>query len=479
MKNKSRDRIDATGHLSNILYTAKRSTIADLDMKRKPRRRKSRALSTLSDWLGELLFSRKKQYRPSARRRNAKAREDNRAYYMKIGAICCAVLFVSSMATVVVSAKGGKSVIVNDAGRILSASTDEATVGAFLNRNGIAIGQGDVVSPNQDTSISENMEIVIHRAMSVKINVDGQERQSMMLGGTVEQALENANIIVGEDDEVYPSKDTYIKQGMSIGVVRVKVVYETEKETLYYKETEKSDKSVSSGKRILKTKGENGLQENTVKVLYKNGVEVSREITETKVLKEPVDEVVLVGTYVEPTPAPTPKATAKPAETGKPTAKPGKATPKPSKATAKPKPTATKKKDTGANNPKDDAGKLTKIPSVSQIHSGTLKEHKAVPGPASSIIKKTVVTTSVTAYAPTGRKTATGTWPKIGTIAANPKIFPYGTKLYIPGYGYGRVEDTGSGSGGDSVIALDLLMESEAECRQWGRKRGLKVYVLG
>ena len=115
---------------------------------------------------------------------------------------------------------------------------------------------------------------------------------------------------------------------------------------------------------------------------------------------------------------------------------------------------------------------------MSQIHSGSLSEHKAVPAPASSIIAKTVVTTSVTAYTHTGNKTATGTWPRIGTIAANPDIFPYGTKLYIPGYGYGRVEDTGSGSGGDSVIALDLFMETEEECLQWGRKRGLKVYVL-
>jgi len=60
----------------------------------------------------------------------------------------------------------------------------------------------------------------------------------------------------------------------------------------------------------------------------------------------------------------------------------------------------------------------------------------------------------VTAYAPYDNKsgmcndgtpdtTATNTKPKRGTIAADPKRIPYGTKLYIPEYGYGIVEDTG------------------------------------
>src|SRR5690606_16169332 len=32
----------------------------------------------------------------------------------------------------------------------------------------------------------------------------------------------------------------------------------------------------------------------------------------------------------------------------------------------------------------------------------------------------------------------------LSTIAADPKVFPLGTILYIPGYGYGIVADTGS-----------------------------------
>ena len=39
--------------------------------------------------------------------------------------------------------------------------------------------------------------------------------------------------------------------------------------------------------------------------------------------------------------------------------------------------------------------------------------------------------------------TSTGSKADVGTIAADPRSIPYGTKLYIQGYGFGVVEDTG------------------------------------
>ena len=39
--------------------------------------------------------------------------------------------------------------------------------------------------------------------------------------------------------------------------------------------------------------------------------------------------------------------------------------------------------------------------------------------------------------------TATGTIVQKGTVAVDPSVFPLGTRMYIPGYGYGVAEDTG------------------------------------
>jgi 3D (Asp-Asp-Asp) domain-containing protein len=61
------------------------------------------------------------------------------------------------------------------------------------------------------------------------------------------------------------------------------------------------------------------------------------------------------------------------------------------------------------------------------------------------------------------------------TIAADPKVFPIGTVLYIPGYGYGVVADTGSAIKGNKI---DLYFETkDAVYRDWG-KRKVKVNVL-
>lgn len=73
-----------------------------------------------------------------------------------------------------------------------------------------------------------------------------------------------------------------------------------------------------------------------------------------------------------------------------------------------------------------------------------------------------------TAYTWTGNQTATGTWPSRGTIAVDPAIIPLGTRLYVEGYGEGIAEDTGGAIKGE---ILDLYMESESECWDWGRRQ--------
>lgn len=61
------------------------------------------------------------------------------------------------------------------------------------------------------------------------------------------------------------------------------------------------------------------------------------------------------------------------------------------------------------------------------------------------------------------------------TIAADPRVFPIGTILFIPGYGYGVVADTGSAIKGNKI---DLYYETVADVyNKWG-KRTVEVYVI-
>jgi len=64
--------------------------------------------------------------------------------------------------------------------------------------------------------------------------------------------------------------------------------------------------------------------------------------------------------------------------------------------------------------------------------------------------------------------TASGARARPGTIAADTKYYPFGTVMYVPGYGYGRVEDRGGAIKGPD--RLDLFFKSRKKALQWGRQ---------
>lgn len=63
----------------------------------------------------------------------------------------------------------------------------------------------------------------------------------------------------------------------------------------------------------------------------------------------------------------------------------------------------------------------------------------------------------------------------ISTIAADLKVFPLGTILYIPGYGYGVVADKGSAIKGKKI---DLYFKTTKQVfKEWGKKE-VEVQVI-
>ncbi|MCT8140449.1 3D domain-containing protein [Anaerobacillus sp. CMMVII] len=61
------------------------------------------------------------------------------------------------------------------------------------------------------------------------------------------------------------------------------------------------------------------------------------------------------------------------------------------------------------------------------------------------------------------------------TIAADTRVFPIGSILFIPGYGYGVVADTGSAIKGNKI---DLYYETVQDVfQQWGKKE-VEVYIV-
>ncbi|MGL5312829.1 MAG: SH3 domain-containing protein [Peptostreptococcaceae bacterium] len=85
-------------------------------------------------------------------------------------------------------------------------------------------------------------------------------------------------------------------------------------------------------------------------------------------------------------------------------------------------------------------------------------------------------TMSVVATAYTGYSTtSTGQKPVWGTIAVDPKVIPYGTKVYIPAFDQVFVaNNTGGAIKGNKI---DIYMNSKSECYNWGRKT-IEIQIL-
>ena len=81
----------------------------------------------------------------------------------------------------------------------------------------------------------------------------------------------------------------------------------------------------------------------------------------------------------------------------------------------------------------------------------------------------------LTAYAWTGNRCANGKYPSLNkTVAAHKSDFTMGTRLYIEGYGYYTVEDRGGFPRG----VIDVYLRDHNKCVKFGRKHGVKVYVV-
>ncbi|WP_234123429.1 G5 and 3D domain-containing protein [Clostridium hydrogenum] len=122
---------------------------------------------------------------------------------------------------------------------------------------------------------------------------------------------------------------------------------------------------------------------------------------------------------------------------------------------------------------------LSKLPIKQIVRVGTLGVLK--PDRGGKVLYKSSVGVVATAYTNDFGFgiTASGTRVKrsvdgYSSVAVDPRVIPLGTRLYIPGYGYGIAEDTGGAIKGNRV---DLFFSSESDCYNWGVK-DIKVYIL-
>lgn len=178
---------------------------------------------------------------------------------------------------------------------VVSLSTDS---GLILKAAGLEVEEDDVVTSEWEFSKGE---ITVARAFDVTIAVDGVRRVISMTEGTVADALKKAGITLSADDTISVPAETAVTSDMTVTVDRVTYVERTETEALAFGSTQYETNYYEKGETVIETAGVNG----EVKKIYRdrlvNGKVVETALVQEVVTKEPVDEVVAVGTYVPPT----------------------------------------------------------------------------------------------------------------------------------------------------------------------------------
>jgi resuscitation-promoting factor RpfB len=255
-----------------------------------------------------------------------------------------------------------KSVTLTVDGQVRTVGTYAATVGEVLDEEGLEPASHDVLLPAAEQVVADGDTVVLNRARPLELTVDGVSREVYVTALSVDEALaqlgyradglvlsasrserlpldgmeltittpkEIVLVSDGQERVVTTTAATagdllaeqgitlsetdraslYLGQGllnrMRLQVYRVQVSEVTETTPIAHERVETPDADALEGERSVTQPGVAGEQVTTVRVTVVDGVETSRETLSTTVSREPVPELVTVGTKPRPANAPT------------------------------------------------------------------------------------------------------------------------------------------------------------------------------
>lgn len=321
-------------------------------------------------------------------------------------------------ATVVPTVLAQNTYVITDGDEVVVYTTSETDLADVLDQAGVTLDEGDTYTTAPGDGVSE---IIVQRMQSITVNNCGVKQTVTGYGETVQQLLDRLGIpSYGEYRvSVELSEQTY--DGMEVTVDCVVRRTQTYTADIPYETTYCYDPRLAEGEQILQTAGQNGQLQVTADVVYTNFEETSRTVVSETVIQQPVNAVVLVGTGEE-------------------------------------------------------VGE--------EIGDPIIGDGVIVTADGQVLTYSKTMQFKATAYTHMDEGcnmiTATGTTVRMGTVAVDPSVIPYGTRMFIVAndgsyiYGLAVAEDCG---GAIKDQRLDLYFPTLEEAFKFGVK-DCTVYFL-
>ena len=312
--------------------------------------------------------------------------------------------------------------VITDGNRVLVHTTSATDPKIVLGEAGLELGADDTYTTQASDGVSE---INVQRAQMLFVDYYGEQMEVTSQGETVEELLARLNLTWSDADTISVPLGAETYDGMELTVAHVIRENQTYTAVLPHETIYSTDPSLPEGTEKVMTEGVDGQLLCEAAVTYINGQESGRTVLSQQVVSQPVSEVIAVGS--------------------------------------------------GAEAPAREEDSRMAI-----IGDGTI----TLPsGEVLTYTKK--MTCLATAYHCEGYvgRTATGTRARVGAIAVDPRVFPYGTRFYIVTqdgeyvYGVATAEDCGDKRFIHDT-RLDLFYDTKYECVQFGA-RNCDVYILG
>jgi len=203
----------------------------------------------------------------------------------------------------------GRQLTVNADGVKKAFWTTADTVSEALADLGLRYDSSAFFSTSRSAPLGrEGLDLVVKTPKTVSIVRQGKAVTSKLMVSTVGEALTAAKIAWDKDDRITPAPATVLKPGVNtIGFVKVDLKQVTKTVKVAHGTDETKSDTLTEGTKKVTAPGKDGAKTVTYLYTYLDGKLSATKVVTSKVLTQPVDEEVTVGTKAKPE-APEPPA---------------------------------------------------------------------------------------------------------------------------------------------------------------------------